>query len=792
MSSKSLEPHELRWTCPESAFDFEKTSDIEPSDKIVGQERAKRAVRLGLEIPSIGYNMFVTGVSGTGRETTVKRILDSIDTTAENLKDICYVHNMKDSRHPVALEFKAGLGKRFVTDVDESIELLKTNIPAVLNSERMALEKRSLVSEFEQTKKKLMQELENEAKKHGFSIVNVPIAPGKFRPDVLPMMEEKPVTFDKLEQMVEAGEISEKKLQEYRKIHENLFGKLAEAYRETKKMDVDLQGRIRELHRRIVEPTVEGILSRLKEGYEEKVQEYVDAVRKAILENLEAFVEVGDESNPYTIFSPNLIVDNSDRKTKPIVMEQFPDHVSLFGTIDRIMVDNQAYSDHTMIRAGSILKANGGYLILEALDVVRQPMLWQMLIQTLRNQTVVMRPHDPLSLFPVKIQPEAVSINVKVVLIGSSYLYSLLAQHDPEFGLLFRIRADFDDRMPTDDKNLSDFADVIANICHTEGLPPLDRGAMAALAEQAVRITGRRDKLSLQFSRLADYVRQAAHWARKEDEGMVSAGNIRKAIEEKRYRLRLPEERAFDLILSGGIMIDTEGTELGQVNGLAVYSTVDYSFGLPVRITAQVSAGREGIIDVEREAELSGAIHTKGIQIISGYLRGHYAKDYPLSLTASICFEQSYGGIDGDSASSTELYALLSALSGLPVRQDLAVTGSVNQIGEIQAIGGVNEKIEGFFRICSERGLTGEQGVMIPVANKNNLQLDFEVLDAVGNGKFHVFPVATIDEGIELLTGKSAGEALPDGSYPTDTVNGMVDRRLRHMAETLKSFKYSG
>lgn len=792
MNSEPLKPEELRWTCPETAFDFEKTSDIEPTDKIVGQERAQRAVRLGLEIPSIGYNMFVTGVSGTGRETTVKRILDAIDTTAEDLKDICYVHNMEDSRHPLALEFKAGGGKKFVNDVDESIELLKTNIPAVLNSERMALEKRSLVSEFEQTKKEIMQRLEEEAKKHGFGIVNVPVGPGKFRPDVLPMMEDKPVTFDKLEQMVQAGEITEEKLKEYRKIHEKLFGKLAEAYRETKKIDVDLQSRLRELHRRIVEPTIDGILSRLKEGYDRKVQEYVDAMRKAILENLEAFVEVSEESNPYTIFSPNLIVDNADRETKPIVMEQFPDHVSLFGTIDRVMVDNRAYSDHTMIRAGSILKANGGYLILEALDVVRQPLLWQTLIQTLRNQTVVMRPHDPLSLFPVKIQPEAVSINVKVVMIGSSYLYSLLAQHDPEFGLLFRIRADFDDRMPMDEKTLNDFADVIANICHTEKLPPLDRAAMAALAEQAVRITGRRDKLSLEFSRLADFVRQAAHWARSEDGGIVTADNIRKAIEEKRYRLQLPEERAMDLILSGGIMIDTEGTELGQVNGLAVYSTVDYSFGMPVRITAQVSAGREGIIDVEREAELSGAIHTKGIQIIAGYLRGHYAQDYPLSLTASICFEQSYGGIDGDSASSTELYALLSALSGLPVRQDLAVTGSVNQVGEIQAIGGVNEKIEGFFRVCSKRGLTGEQGVMIPISNKNNLQLSFEVLDAVEKGEFHVYSIATIDEGIGLLTGKPAGALLPDGSYPTDTVNGLVDRRLRHMAETLKSFKYSG
>ena len=790
MRPESLGTERLRWRCPESAFDFEDSSQIETSDRIVGQDRAVDAVRLGLKIPSIGYNMFVTGVSGTGRETTIKRVLDSIDTTTRQLSDICYVHNLEDAQRPKALIFPAGGGREFVDDMSESLELLRSNLPAVLDSERTALEKRAIMEEAEARKKELMAEVEQKASEEGFEVVNIPVGPQQYRPDVLPVVGEKPVTFDKLEKMVEEEELSAEKLESYRRLHQELFTMLAEAYRKAKRIDMDVRSRVSELYQRLLEPTVSGILSRLKEGRSDEVKEYAAQMGETILENLEAFVASDEEEgDPYALFMPNLLVDNSDSEGSPVILEQFPDWVSLFGNIDRVVVNNRPYSDHTMIQGGTVLQANGGYLVLEALDLVRQPDLWQNLVQTLRSQTAVIRAHDPLSLHPVKLQPEPVSINVKVILLGPSWLYSLLASHDPEFRLLFRVRADFSDRMDVSDDSLADFAQVIANIIGSEELPHMERGAMAALAEEAVRLTGDQKKISLEFSRVADFVRQAAYWAGAEGAELIRAEDIRRAAREKRRRLSLPEDRAMEAILNHDIMIDTGGEAAGQVNGLAVYSTVDYSFGLPVRITARVSAGRHGIIDVEREAELSGAIHTKGIQIITGHLRGRFASDYPLSLSASICFEQSYGGIDGDSASSTELYALLSVLADVPIRQDLAVTGSVNQRGEVQAIGGVNHKIEGFFRLCRERGLTGDQGVLIPASNIHHLQLNHEVIEAVEKGEFHIYPVETIDQGIELLTGMEAGTRQSDGSYPEASVNGRADRRLRGLAETLRSFR---
>jgi lon-related putative ATP-dependent protease len=793
MRPKPLSREELRWSCPESVFGFGDSSEIETTDRIVGQDRAVDAVRLGLKIPSIGYNMFVTGVSGTGRETTVKRVLDSIDTTTRELTDICYVHNLEDPQKPKALVFPAGGGREFVDDMEESLELLRSNLPAVAESERTALEKRALMEEAESTKKELMAEVEEKAGEEGFAVVNIPVGPQQYRPDVLPVIEEKPATFDKLEEMVREGELAEERLEEYRRLHQELFSMLAEAYRKAKRIDMDLRSRVAELYRRLLEPTVSGILARLKEGRSDQVNEYASEMGEAILDNLETFLGADEEEgDPYAIFMPNLLVDNSDRDGCPVILEQFPDWVSLFGNIDRVVVNKRPYSDHTMIQGGTVLQANGGFLVLEAMDLVRKPDLWQNLIQTLRSQTAVIRAHDPLSLHPVKLQPEPVDINVKVILLGPSWLYSLLASHDPEFSLLFRVRADFTDRMDVSDDSLEDFANVIANIVRSEELPHLEAGAMAALAEEAVRLTGDQKKISLEFSRVADYVRQAAYWASEEGSELIRACDIHRAAREKRRRLSLPEDRAIEAIVNRDILIDTDGAEVGQVNGLAVYSTVDYSFGLPVRITARVSAGRQGIVDVEREAELSGAIHTKGIQIITGHLRGRFASDYPLSLSASICFEQSYGGIDGDSASSTELYALLSVLAGVPIRQDLAVTGSVNQRGQVQAIGGVNHKVEGFFRLCRQRGLTGDQGVLVPASNRHHLQLEHEVLDAVEEGSFHIYPVSTIDEGIELLTGMEAGQRQEGGEYPEDTINGLADRRLRGLAETLRSFRFSG
>lgn len=789
MQFKSLKPEELRWTCPEDLFQFEKSSELKPTKKIVGQDRAVRAVKLGLEIPSGGYNMFVTGVSGSGRETTVKRILDQIDTACCDLLDICYVYNFEDSSRPKALLFPAGEGRQFKEGIEKCIELLKKNIPVVLKSEGTAAEKNALLEGYSARKKKKMEKVEKEAIEAGFAVVSIPVAPGQNRPDVLPVIDGKPRTYEELQEMAAGGQIKAEKLAEYRKIHGRLFKLLTAAIRSAQTIEIEAQTELDRFYRRILKPTVNGILQRLSGLGGNETAEYVERMSETILHNIEAFSSESDEGDPWVIFEVNLVVDNSESHSRPVIVEQFPDTVRLFGNVDHVLIDNKPYSDHSMIRAGSILRANGGYLIINAMDVVRSPGLWQTLIQTIRNRTVVTRPNDITRAFmPVELQPEPIEIDLKVILIGPAWLYSMLASQDPDFGYLFRIRADFDNMMNNDRDNVKDFAGVIAYICQTESVLPLSRGAMAAIAEQAVRLTGRNDKISLKFNMVADYVRQASYWAGQAGRDTVLSEDVATAIKEKEYRLNLGEEYALNGILEEQVMIDTTGTAVGQLNGLAVYSGVDHMFGLPSRITATVSPGAEGIVNVEREAEMSGSIHTKGVFVITGFLRNRFASDYPLSLSAGIVFEQSYGGVDGDSASSTELYTLLSALSGVPLRQDIAVTGSVNQYGKIQPIGGVNYKIEGFFKVCGSRGLTGTQGVLIPVANTRHLQLSHDVIQAVTDGRFHIYAISDISQGIEILTGREAGEKNTHGGYPADTVFGMADTRLRKMAETLRDF----
>ena len=789
MEVKSLKPSELRWTCPRDIFDFDKSSEITPSRDIVGQDRAVRAVKLGLEIPNSGYNMFVTGVSGSGRETTVKRILDQIDTSTDKLTDLCYVYNFDDSTRPRALVFPAGEGKQFKEGIELCVELLKKNIPVVLRSESTAAEKGSLLENFSEQKKEQMEKVEKAAVEAGFAVVSIPTAQGQSRPDVLPVIEGKPQTYEDLQQLAAEEKITAEQLKEYRELHTELFKLLTTAIRHSQSIEIKAQVEIERLFRRILKPTVAGILDRLSGLGGKESAEYVERIAETILTNIDVFSANSEEADPYVIFEVNLIVDNSTCKKRPVVVEQFPDVVRLFGNIDRIVIDSKPYSDHTMIRAGSFLRANGGYLIINAMDVVRQPGLWQTLIQTVRNRTVITRPNEISRAFmPIELQPEPIDVDVKVILIGPGWLYSMLATQDPDFGYLFRIRADFDDRMDLNRENIRDFAGVIAYICQSESVHPLNSEAMAAIAEQAVRLTGRHDKISLRFNMVADFVRQASYWAGQVGRDTVTAEDVAKAISEKHHRLSLGEDYATNRILENQVMVDTEGSAVGQLNGLAVYSGADHSFGLPSRITATVSPGVEGIVNVEREAEMSGRIHTKGVFVITGFLRERFAQDYPLSLSAGIVFEQSYGGVDGDSASSTELYALLSALSDVPLRQDLAVTGSVNQHGMIQPIGGVNYKIEGYFKVCMERGLTGTQGVLIPHSNVIHLQLHSDVIEAVKKKKFHIYPVSTIDQGITLLTGIEAGEKGLHGAYPEDTILGMAEKRLREMAETVRDF----
>jgi len=792
MTVNPIRPEELKWKCPSEALDFVVTTDIRPTGEIVGQERAIKALKLGLEIHSIGYNMFVTGVSGTGRETTIKKILESIDTTTDDLRDIMYVRNMEDPRNPIALTFPAGDGARFVTALEECVQLLRSNIPTVLSSEKAEMESRVVRAPYIDSKKALMDAVKKEAAEAGFSIVSVPVSPVESRPDVLPVIDDKTVTFDTLEGMKDEGKLTQEDLKKYMELHEELFKKLTNVFRKTRDMEIEVQTKLEKMFRRLVKPTIAGIVSILKEIGDDKADKWADSIVEIILENLKDFAESSESKDPYVLFTPNLILNNAGKTKRPVLIEEFPDSISLFGNIDRVIVDGKPYSDHTMIRPGALHKADEGYLIMNALDLVRIPELWQRLIQTLRNQTTVIRSHDPMGLYPVHLHPEPIDTNAKIILIGSSKLYYLLASYEPEFGLLFRIRAAFDFTMDSTVENIRDFANVIAGIIKAEGLLPMDAGAVAAVVEESVRLTSLQDRLSLEFNRVTDYLRQASYFAGQSGDSIVTALHVREAIQEKIHRLNLGETYATRRIIDDTVMVDTQGEKVGQVNGLAVYQGVDYSFGLPTRISTRVSAGRKGLINVERESDMSGTTHTKGMLIISGFMQGKFAREYPLSLSASIVFEQSYGGVDGDSASSTELYVLLSALSEIPIRQDIAVTGSVNQFGEIQAIGGVNEKVEGFFRVCSGKGLIGTEGVMIPKSNVKDLQLRDNVIDTVREGMFHIYPIEFIEEGVELLMRTKAGVMMPDGTFPAESVYGKVDRRLRQMAATLRKFSFQG
>ena len=548
-------------------------------------------------------------------------------------------------------------------------------------------------------------------------------------------------------------------------------------------------------------------MSAIREQFKnESLEVYFNEVAESVLDNLDRFRDRSEQKgegsgigpslgskgggDPFLEYRVNVIVDNSELDGAPVVFETSPSYKNLFGTIERVMdVNSQWRTDFTKIRAGSFLRANGGYLVLNARDAIVEAGVWQGLKRTLTNRRAEIQSYDPFFMFTTSaLKPEPIKTNVKVVMIGDTFLYHLLYHQDDDFKKIFKVKAEFDNVMDKEQSSIVQYAGFIKRICDDESLLPLDKTAVGAVIEFGVRLAGRQKKISTRFNYIADLVRESHYWAKKDEANCVAESHVEKAIRERIDRVGLLEDKITEMITDGTIMIDTKGSVVGQVNGLSLLDMGDYTFGRPSRITAKTSLGRAGIINIEREAEMSGPTHNKGVLILSGYLRGKYAQDKPLAISASICFEQSYSGVDGDSASSTEIYALLSSLSGLPISQDIAVTGSVNQKGEVQPIGGVNEKIEGFFEVCKTKGLTGTQGVMIPRLNVDDLMLRKNVVEAVEQGKFHIYPVDSIDQGIEILTGVESGEQRPDGSYLEGSVNALVDKELRKLADKLKEF----
>jgi ATP-dependent Lon protease len=810
MTEKNYEEvpiEKLRWRCDPNSFPMETTEAIEPCQEIIGQERALEAIRVGLEIQSIGYNIFVTGLAGTGRFTTIKAAFEEMDVKGKIPNDLCYVNNFKNPDMPHMLSLPAGQGNGFKKEMETLIETLKKKVPLIFENENYLNKKKELVEGFRNRQAEMFREFEKKVNKEGFALVQIQMGPYS-RPGIFPMVEGNPVNIEQLETMVEENKFSREELERIKGKQAEMVNALEDIFKETRKSEKEIKDELSALDTEMISPAVKDSITDIKERFNyEMIHHYLDEVQEDIVANFHRFKEKEEPSpspipglvlpqpvDTFAEYQVNVLVDNSEIKGAPIIVEMTPNYRNLFGTVERVVDRSGVWkTDFTHIKAGSFLRANGGYLIFNALDSLMEPGVWPALKRTLKNQMMEVQTYDPFYFFATTaLKPEPFECNTKVIMIGDTHLYHLLFNQDDDFKKIFKIKADFDSVTGKDEDKVRQYASFIRKVCDEEKLRPFDRTGVAAVVEHGVRIAGRQKKLSTRFHLIADLLREANYWAGKDGSPVVKEAHVDKAIEKRAYRLNLVEEKIQEMIDDGTILIDSDGMVAGQVNGLSVYNLGDYAFGKPSRITVKTSLGKAGIINIEREVEMSGPIHNKGVYILSGYLRDRYAQDKPITMSASICFEQSYSGVEGDSASSTELYGLLSSLSGLPLRQDIAVTGSVNQKGEVQPIGGVNEKTEGFFEVCKAKGLTGKQGVMIPHLNIDDLMLRKDVVQAVQEGKFHVYPVKTIDQGIEILTGVEAGERLEDGRFKEGTVNGLVDRKLQELGKKIKEYEGGG
>jgi len=789
---EELSPEKLRSECDPSFMRCETTKGLVPLREIIGQERAVRALKFGIGIKDHGFNIYVAGLPGTGKTTAVKNFVEEIARTEPVPSDWCYVNNFSNQYEPKAIKLRAGRGKEFRDDVKNLIEDARTALPKAFESEDYTKRREATIRGLENQRKELISQLNAKAQQEGFVIQSTPI--GLL---MIPVIKGKAVSEEELMTMPQKtkDEIQEKRERlelELRNTMRQFFDMERKIHEELKKLNKDVA-----LY--AIGHLVNDVLDKYKANSD--VTAYLNDVQNDILENVSQFVK-GEEPQqspfqlpwmkeaPFKKYEVNVVVDNSTVKGAPVITELNPVYQNLVGRTEKEAQFGALITDFTMIRGGALHKANCGYLIVRVEELLRSPLSYDALKRALRNRRIVVEePEERFGFISIKsLKPQPIPLDVKVILIGDAYLYQLMFTMDTEFRELFKVKAEFDSSMQKTEDNVKQYAAFVCALCHREKLKHLDGSGLAKVIEHSSRLADDQEKLSTRFAEVGDVIREANFYALQEKSEHISASHMKKAVEEKIYRSKLIQEKIQEMIKRGVILIDTEDAKVGQVNGLSVMGLGDFAFGSPSRVTASLGLGREGVIDIEREAKMGGPIHTKGVLILSGYLNEKYAKDVPLSLSARLVFEQSYGGVEGDSASSTELYALLSALSGLPIKQDIAVTGSVNQKGEVQAIGGINEKIEGFLEVCRARGFTGKQGVMMPASNVQNLMLKEEVVQAVKDGKFHIYSARTIDEGIEILTGFKAGIKLADGKFEEGTVNERVDRRLREMGEKLREF----
>ncbi|MBZ5637481.1 MAG: AAA family ATPase [Acidobacteriia bacterium] len=796
---------QLRWRCDASKFRFETTDELGDGPiNIIGQPRAMEALKLGLAIRSAGYNIFVAGEVGTGRSTAVKRQLAAVERGDTAPDDLVYVYNFKDAYQPRLLSFPAGKGRAFRKALEDLVEGFRKHVPELFDSDPYRKRRSEKIDAAKELQKERLKEFEKRVQAEGFALVQVQLGP-VVRPDLMPVVAGNPVAMSQLESLVEEEKFQRREFDRLKSKYAKLTEAMEILTKEFRDLERDLRRELIDLDRELARPLVREATSDLKEEFPgERVAGFIDEAAENILDHLDRFrdgeeppssgaerdrarAEVRERMLPYAV---NVLVDNAETKGRPIIWETSPTYRNLFGTLERARDASGEWStDHTRVKGGSLARANGGFLVVDALDVLAESGVWPALKRTLRNQVIEIQTFDPFNLCSnVSTKPEPIPLDVKVILIGTRQIYRLLHALDEDFKKIFEVKADFAVETPRSADELKNYAAFVRKKCQDDRLPPFHREAVAAVVEHGVRLAGRQEKITTRFNEVADVIREAGYWAKQEKAKRVDARHVDQAIAQRVRRVDLVEEVLRERFADGTMLVDLDGEKVGQVNGLVILDVGDHAFGLPSRITASTAVGRAGIVDIDREAEMSGAIHTKGVLILAGFLRSRFAQDKPLALSASLCFEQSYDEIDGDSASSSELYALLSSLSGVPIRQSIAVTGSVNQRGEIQPIGGVNEKIEGYFDLCRLKGLTGEQGVLIPSRNLTQLMLRKDVVEEVEKGRFRIFAISTIEAGIEILTGLPAGERAGDGSWPRDSVFGRVDARLAELALKVREY----
>ncbi len=792
--ARKLTAKEVRRVCDPNTLGFESTEGLKPVQTIIGQSRALEALKFGLGIQNSGFNIYAAGLPGTGKMTAIGAFLELLAREKDIPPDWCYVHNFKDSYQPKALKLKAGTASQFQKDMKKFIETAQTDIRKAFESEDYIKRRDAIAHAFNEKRDAILNQLNQMAHDKGFAIQTSPM--GLL---LVPIVDGKPLT----EQDMLA--LNPKEKERLGKLREEVQEQIKDAMAQMRNWDKEGAEQVEKMDEEVVQFVLGARIEELTKMYGQDnpdIAEYLKAIQADVIENKNLFraPPEADMANPFARmaltqafrkYEVNVLVDNSHLKGAPVVIETNPTFNNLMGRLEKEAYFGAISGDFTMIRPGSLHKANGGYLAVRIDDIMRNLMSWDSLKRSLREKKIIIEDlAERFGFISMKsILPEPIPLNIKVVVIGENLYYHMLYSLDREFAELFKVKADFDSRMDLNAENLKQYTSTLCAVCGKESLRHLDKAAVAKIIEHSSRLAEDQKKLSTRFAEIADIIREASFWAGLEGKSLIGDPHVSKAIEQKEYRSNLIHERIKEMIERGVLKIDTDGEAVGQLNGLSIIALGDIDFGRPSRITASIAAGREGLMDIEREAKLGGPIHTKGVLILSGLMAERYAASAPLSLSARLVFEQSYEEVEGDSASSAEFYVILSALADAPIKQGIAVTGSIDQKGDVQAIGGVNHKIEGFYEVCKAKGLTGKQGVIIPESNAGNLMLKEEVVEAIKNGKFTVYSVKNVDEGIQILTGIKAGKKLKSGKFEKGSINGRVQERLEKLAKGVKEFE---